>query len=152
MAVTPFISSDDFNMSNFNSKIAQMNDGFAKKLGGAKIASGNYTGTGTYGVDSFCSLEFNFMPYYVVITQFYPSSGLSSTAYFLPLVLTNSYSNYACKEDWGTTEAQQFKARILINNTQDGTKLATLQWYSTKNAAWQLNDEGANFSYFAIGE
>lgn len=152
MAVTPFISSDAFNMANFNSKITQMNDSFAQKLGGSKIASGNYIGTGTYGVDNPCSLEFNFMPCFVAITQFYSSSGLLSTAYFFPLVLTDSYNNYVYNSDWDVAEAQQFKARILVDDIQDGIKLTTLQWYSTKNAARQLNGEGVNFSYFAIGE
>lgn len=118
----------------------------------AQIATGSYTGTGTYGSANPCSLTFNFVPKilwvyvstngYLNIDEFY---DLQRNAVFI----TN-----------GTTSAPiagsvSGSSSAFSNTFTWGT---TVSWYSAYNnnnkdvgAATQLNYSGYTYKYIAIG-
>ena len=85
MNVTPFVGTDNFDMATFNNMISQINSGvnneiqtLASQLGTqidskAKIQTGSYVGTGTYGASNPCSLTFDFEPKIVICSK---SNGL----------------------------------------------------------------------------
>lgn len=64
--VSQFQSSDNFNMAEFNDMISQINSGVNSEIsalttalnGKAKIQTGSYVGTGTYGSSNPCTLTF----------------------------------------------------------------------------------------------
>lgn len=73
--VSQFQSSDNFNMAEFNDMISQINSGVNSEIsalttalnGKAKIQTGSYVGTGTYGSSNPCTLTFDFVLKYVII-------------------------------------------------------------------------------------
>lgn len=80
MAFTPFVETDQPTMEKFNEKFQQViGDAVAQ---GLKIATGNYTGTGSTSK----TLNFNFRPKLVLIAE-----RLGNTAYSAPLINPNSY-------------------------------------------------------------
>lgn len=114
--------------------------------GRAQVATGSYTGTGTYGESNPCSLTFDFAPKIVIITQ---SSGL-----------------YPEDGHWGSdcfiwTYGQTKVYKIAFNITSYITcSLSgnTLSWYhgsqsidGNKRASGQCNVSGAKYLYLAIG-
>ena len=103
--------------------------------GGVRIATGSYTGTGTYGASNPCSLTFNFVPKLVAIVC--DSSG---SIY--------SYTILVHESPIG----------------MDGTGLhvswddvgKTVSWYTTESSssygpAYQLNHSRGEYHYAAIG-
>ena len=77
MNVTPFVGTDNFNMETFNNMISQINNGVNSEISEvlaqlgtkAKIQTGSYVGTGTYGADNPCSLTFDFEPHYIIVAN-----------------------------------------------------------------------------------
>ena len=75
MNVTPFVGTDNFNMETFNNMISQINGGVNSEISDvlaqlgtkAKVQTGSYVGTGTYGANNPCSLTFDFAPKLVII-------------------------------------------------------------------------------------
>ena len=75
MNVTPFVGTDNFNMETFNNMISQINSGVNSEISDvlaqlgtkARIQTGSYVGTGTYGASNPCSLTFDFVPKMVYI-------------------------------------------------------------------------------------
>ena len=98
-------------------------------LGGSKIATGSYTGTGTYGGGSQNRLTFSFIPKLVVVQQSDASLNTVLT-YNSPYGLL-LYSNVVAYD----------------NVVWDGN---TVSWYAG-NAPYQLNSSGKNYYYVAIG-
>ena len=113
----------------------------------AQVATGSYTGTGTYGEGNPCSLTFDFAPKIVIITV--QSSGLYPK---------NGY--------WGSdcfiwTYGQTRVLKYASNTTSDITcSLSgnTLSWYhgsqsidDNKRASGQCNVSGEKYLYLAIG-
>ena len=66
MNVASFVGTDNFNMETFNNMISQINSGVNSEISDvlaqlgtrAKIQTGSYVGTGTYGADNPYSLTF----------------------------------------------------------------------------------------------
>lgn len=99
-----------------------------------KIATGSYTGTGTYGASNKNSLAFYFVPQMVVI------------------IAEGANSAYA-----GTIFAQGQSVSNFFGVPNDTKKINTLawsgngvSWYATE-AARQLNISGKTYYYIAIG-
>lgn len=106
--------------------------GFA---GGAKIETGSYTGTGTYGAaDKANSLTFGFEPKFV-----YVNSKKSNNAYFLLWL-------YGAEQVPNTIDNGSNYNVV----TQSGN---TISWYCeyNKGAANQCNVSGSTYQYIAIG-
>ena len=67
MNVAPFQSTDEFTMAGFNGKISDINSGVDNEIasalsGFARIETGSYVGTGTYGASNPNTLTFGFVP------------------------------------------------------------------------------------------
>lgn len=103
---------------------------------GAQIATGSYTGTGTYGSANPCSLTFDFTPKILIIvdsngrlpgyaiTGFF---GIAGITYVYTQASGSSYDTH-CIVTWGST----------------------VTWYSPDSAQGQLN-QNTTYRYVAIG-
>lgn len=108
----------------------------------AKVETGSYVGTGTYGSSNPNSLTFSFTPKMVVInytaTQYYgPRMGGQVWLY----EDTRGVTSIPIGTGNVVTEAQ-----LTWNNN-------ILSWYqgSLENAKYQLNESGVTYSWIAIG-
>ena len=107
--------------------------------GAAKIQTGSYVGTGTYGAENPCSLPFNFVPLFLMITT---AGGTSGSKFFLlrPILgfyKTHSYTGYS-----------SFPG--IQGATVDWAANSVL-WYSTGDAESQANEAGDHY-YIAFGQ
>ena len=120
-------------------------------LAGAKIATGSYTGTGTYGGSNPCSLTFDFAPQFVYIaivnsSNTYDAYLTSENATFLLAGLSTSYIPYGYIYNG---------SRVERSHAKKSSNGKTLYWYSTTTQAsvqgsWQLNYR-TTYYYVAIG-
>lgn len=123
---------------------------------GAKvqIATGSYTGTGTYGANNPNRLTFDFAPKVVLLLGVTDSDG---TSWSSRLGKTDYGSNTIMVLDAMTTEYKQRDGFINSNKSDYknyGRKSAdgkTVEWYSTISADTQCNSSGVNFHHLAIG-
>ena len=117
--------------------------------GGCRIVTGSYAGTGTYGNDSPCSLNFGFVPKFIIILEHRTKNYDTAHTFALfinPLPRTNriapSTTNYpygALEVTWGTTVTWK-----ISNN---------VPWRFTdyESDAGQMNGAGYTYYYAAIG-
>ena len=114
-----------------------------------RIATGSYTGTGTYGSSNPNSLTFEFAPAVLLVSS--PSNyGLEGFGYdsasnvtyaMIGSVLTTSYKQY-------------FGIGVNTNATGYGKKSSDgkkFSWYNKASAANQWNASNKVYHYFAIG-
>ena len=149
MNVTPFVGTDNFDMATFNNMISQINNGVNSEISDvlaqlgtkAKIETGSYTGTGTYGSANPNSLTFDFEPKLVII---------SSES------LTIGYGSTITQPDWKLWIGQP-NAYVGYNNgnVKDTYKVEgnKFSWYNLSygSATMQLNYSGKTYYYIAIG-
>ena len=120
---------------------------YMQLLGGVpKIATGSYTGTGTYGADNPCSLTFPFMPELVIITR------KSGTMFSKPY--GNSHKNLGfailirgMESYTGNYSTDTYEVTILWS--EHG-----ISWYqesSYSNGDIMLNLSGVEYCFIAIG-
>ena len=141
MNVTPFVGTDNFNMETFNNMISQINGGVNSEISDvltqlgtkAKVQTGSYVGTGTYGVNNPCSLTFDFAPKLVIIRL---TNG-NETGIFV----YNSETYLAL----GGLRAAGFGPYSQSNNT--------ISWYfeGEKGYREQLNEQNRTYVWVAIG-
>lgn len=147
--VTPFVGTDNFNMETFNNMISQINSGVNSEISDvlaqldtkAKIQTGSYVGTGTYGAGNPCSLTFDFVPKFLYIK----STNSSSAGFFLPHTFTNTFKDFAYQ---GFSQ----KTGIQSANCYGKMKGTTLSWYyssSSEGAGAQFNNSGT-YHYIAL--
>lgn len=103
----------------------------------AKIATGSYTGTGTYGASNPNSLTFDFVP--KVILFFSSASVIYAGINNYPLILL-----WGTTTQFGTTSSGTDKYSIV---TYSGN---TMSWYSLGTAG-QFNVSGTTYKWVAIG-
>ena len=109
--------------------------------GGTQIATGSYTGTGTYGASNPNTLTFNFEPKLVIIAAPYLTIGYGSTItrsnWKLWIGQPNAYVGY--------TDGHVEDTYIVKGNK--------FSWYNSYHgsADMQLNDSGQTYYYIAIG-
>lgn len=105
----------------------------------ARIATGSYTGTGTYGSSNPNSLTFEFEPKFFTVGSLNPMSDESG--YVQPAgngnVLLISNGGLSTGYGGGNTSCKV-----------DGT---TISWYNTTSAPKQFNTNGVKYGYIAIG-
>ena len=125
----------------------------------AKIQTGSYVGTGTYGKDNPCSLTFDFSP--IIITIYMAnymaesatgkyriflwgraSDSLRSVYVVYPQSLTNDYI-----EDLGFTIVSSSVSHKYYAKREGNT----IFWYDTKSGAFQANGENTTYYWVAIG-
>ena len=101
------------------------------------LYTGQYTGTGTYGVNNPTSITFPFAP--ILITSPTYQGNNYSTAVFNTNILTTSYTqNYFT-----------LSSNVMMKKSADGK---TITWYSrSSSSSSQLNDINTVYKYVAIG-
>ena len=112
--------------------------GNLSNLGVARIATGSYTGTGTYGSDKPNRLTLPFEPKFLYIST---ATGFSiHTQNNTSHVLLNTLF-------WqeGTNSTEEWDDVVYISRSGN-----TISWYSSDNRS-QLNDSGTEYYYIAIG-
>lgn len=144
--VTPFVGTDNFNMETFNNMISQINSGVNSEISDvlaqlgtkAKIQTGSYVGTGTYGKSNPNTLTFDSPPKLVLIhANSYSLHVLASTAFIYGSALGSSFEDDVISELY----------LIWSGNT--------LSWYKDGGGTitgdeWQLNVSGVKYSYVAV--
>lgn len=132
----------------------------AALTGNAKIASGTYTGTGTYGADNPNSLTFSFEPKIVIMLGYLNSNGawnpmlgyipISSNNYEVITVMTASALSTAYSHYTGFLRGNMYSTTGTSwgKKSEDGK---TFYWYDSGGAAGQCNSEGYTYFYLAIG-
>ena len=144
MNVTPFVGTDNFNMETFNNMISQINNGVNSEISEvlaqlgtkAKIQTGSYVGTGTYGADNPCSLTFDFEPtilwVYYMEKAFYTDMSETTIAKYIGSSMGFIIPNNSNSTEWDTTFSN-------INPTDSATFHYAfidkqLTWYNTYNS------------------
>lgn len=109
-------------------------------MGNAKIATGSYVGTGTYGEGSPCTLSFDFAPKFIVL------KGGTSTipVFFVIESWTEEYTNRA----YNNGASDSYTDWSWGKTSNEGR---TIHWYSEKLASVQLNELNKTYHYVAIG-
>lgn len=150
MNVTPFQSSDSFNMAGFNNMISQINSGVDSEIANLpKVVFGSYVGTGLSGEDNPCVLTFDFAPKIVCVSDEY---GILASVDWAD----NFFINACFVESWPSTfdPAAGFglKGQRCGRRSEDGK---TISWYNSisvsDSAGRQLNESGKTYYYMAIG-
>lgn len=131
--VTPFVGTDNFNMETFNNMISQINSGVNSEISDvlaqlgtkARIQTGSYVGTGTYGASNPCSLTFDSTPKILWLYGVKDSLGPHSfNNAYQPMINLNDIPNVFTKHYGLCNEyGAQYAFGRLINNTYS--------WYST---------------------
>lgn len=119
----------------------------AEAMKAAKVQTGSYVGTGTYGDENPCSLTFEFAPKLVWIVGqshnggYYLFSESSSYNYRLPCEFLPTTYTAGC--GFGSASGTYGK------RSEDGK---TIYWYTTgSDAALQNNRQNYEYYYVAIG-
>lgn len=107
---------------------------------GAQIATGSYTGTGTYGVDNPCSLTFPFTPRMLIITS---DRGLAPGGAYAGWNANGTIWTYGSTQLTSTVSSSTY-----VYFTLTGT---TLSWYCSLDADAQYNYSGKTYYYVALG-
>ena len=104
---------------------------------GVKIATGSYTGTGTYGASNLNSLTFEFAPKLVIIQ--------ASKGYGYSMLVFIYKNGEEILMPWQSTSGS-FTNKGKINNN-------VVSWYmeGNSNATYQLNESNTKYYYIAIG-
>lgn len=116
---------------------------FENAIGPAKIETGSYTGTGTYGQSNPTSLSFNFVPKILLIQKVNPSLGYGATDGLVFLIKgSTSFFFYTNGSDNGTNTITHWDT--------------TVSWYLTMSTNYQYDaaEEQLNsgtYNYVAIG-
>lgn len=104
-----------------------------------KIATGSYTGTGTYGESNPNSLTFGFAPKLVYI---YKTNGTYTYQMLCGVGAVRTSTVYS--GDSGTASLSRYSSVMSLNGNQ-------LTWYSYDSITAQLNEDGGTYNYIAIG-
>lgn len=113
---------------------------------GVKIATGSYTGTGTYGASNPNSLTFDFAPKLIFLEQSYDANQML----YHSIAIILCFAGYGWVETNGSTENEMGETvnRCGMSVSTSGN---TVFWYQTKRPAYQLNENGRTYKYAAIG-
>lgn len=119
----------------------------------ARIATGTYVGTGTYGKDNPCTLTFGFTPKFVMV---YESDMGWLTGYHFDLEgETEYFASATLIAAYGATRAYAHRTAPVGDDFTWGEN--SFSWYTDTyaghhmNAALQLNQNGKTYYYIAIG-
>lgn len=113
---------------------------FENAVNTTKIATGTYTGTGTYGSSNPNSLTFDFSPKIVFFGRVVPSSGYWGYGSAIMVKQGDGNSNYTFVGGTGSAS----KVSYVFNGK-------TIEWYSSGDQDHQLNTAGTTYSYLALG-
>ena len=151
--VTPFVGTDNFNMETFNNMISQINSGVNSEIldvlaqlgTKAKIQTGSYIGTGTYGSNNPNTLTFDFEPKLLIVAG--TVNGHSTNqVYGVTVIYIEGQNEYGFL-------VQTNAGYVNGNVYRDGN---TISWYNTDSSSQyspglQFNISGETYSYIAFG-
>lgn len=146
-----FVTSSDLealsNTANAADRV-KYESGVLKTLGGteivtgnAKIATGSYVGTGTFGAENPTTLNLDFEPSLVFIK----AKGVNWFYIIYALVLSNAYSSFGYARNYSANNTDMAK------KSADGK---TVSWYtkeSGNSGVQQANAIDTEYEYIAIG-
>ena len=104
----------------------------------ARIQTGSYVGTGTYGVDNPCTLTFNFIP-----KLFYVQCSVVNKADrtgWMPYIWGSNFTLYIF--DSSTSP---------VNSVDITTSENIIYWYASGGASSQFNSLNVTYNYIVIG-
>ena len=157
MNVTQFVGSDNFNMARFNTMIQQINSGVNSEVStltnlinsGAKIQTGSYVGTGTFGASNPCTLTFDFVPKVICLLCYSPSYDAIFYAFgtYDQLKVTTvptspTSTDYVQGQGFWVGRSSEVYAKTTGN---------TYSWYNTSSADKQFNFTSYRYYYYGIG-
>lgn len=156
-SATGYVSSTDPSAYPQDGEIDGVHYKYVKQMGeaGAKIETGSYAGTGTYGSSNPNSLTFGFEPKVVAVygywqsnvSRYFDMTGTSKSnnnIAFIPMsILTTSYTSGI-----GFTYRTTNNPSCYMKKSADGK---TISWYHNSGATEQCNDSEFTFYYMAIG-
>ncbi len=139
-ALPQWEANDPVLRTDFNAAFAAIDDALAALAAGvagrSRVATGSYTGTGTFGASNPTTLSFPFTPQLVVVAP--TDAGYSSMNRLVAL-----RGNTKVRNSTGDDSGDNY--RIPLTWSGNG-----LSWYSSD--AWsQLNQQGTVYLYFAVG-
>lgn len=156
MNVTPFVGTDNFNMETFNNMISQINNGVNGEISDvlaqlgtkAKIQTGSYVGTGTYGASNPCSLTFDFEPIMILFLNASHMEEKPFPLFLTPSMTKSQMSNGAYQS--ASAYCWSLDSVIWSNNNRK------VSWYSngwdTYNIGpeWQMNKSNQVYNYIVF--
>lgn len=104
--------------------------------GKARIQTGSYVGTGTYGASNPCSLTFNLTPKLFVCMGNGATFASNSSADVNPILCVNSITELRPRYD---------------NHVQLSWYYNQIRWYSDFDAGRQLNAQWTTYYYCVVG-
>lgn len=139
-------------------------------MGAARIQTGSYTGTGTYGASNPCSLTFNFVPVFISIYSFIDDSGdlgVVGNSSYGKSSQTNQLMSYSMvNTSIATTTYKKPGFGLWYTGQTNATYYSywkcskdrkTYYWYSIShdgsygNNEYQLNKNKYTYYYYALG-
>ena len=109
-----------------------------------RVEIGNYSGTGTYGSENKNSLSFSFYPSMIFIQQ---TSIGNKDGTAMPIVPFMQTAQVLVD---GTTNNYISLNSSFNDDDYTGNSGVTVQWYSSRNAQIQLNEDGSSYRYIAV--
>lgn len=109
---------------------------FENAVNGAKIETGSYIGTGTYGSSNPCSFTFDFVPSLLII------SSSDGSAYLMAFNYGNEAGLMMTSSSWYAFSNRNADIKFTWDKT--------VSWYSTKSALIQLNKSGNDYVVYAF--
>lgn len=111
---------------------------------GARICTGSYEGTGTYGEDNPMSIVFPFVPKFVMIGSYHGNEAMFN----LTKLRDGAYVPYA----YHAMAVSNTMGQLTLDDAQYATiNGKTLSFYATTSAGSQVNILGGHYEWFAIG-
>lgn len=126
----------------------------------AKIATGSYVGTGTYGASNPCSLTFDFNPWYIAIgCMSYNYSSFAQSQFLLMIPLLDYYNANSTSSSTKkmcpfcfTREGGSASYRYdYIPDTEYYPSSKTIKWYNSSYPIAQLNTTNNLYYYIVLG-
>lgn len=157
MNVTPFVGTDNFNMETFNNMISQINSGVNGEISDvlaqlgtrAKIQTGSYVGTGTYGADNPCSLTFDFEPKLLIVGAVKGANrGWFQTNSDYGLICDGLFWVNPMPYIWNM---DNYSSSLTTSYLYFTPNVTGISYYSTKGAGSQCNVSNRTYYYFGIG-
>ena len=117
-------------------------------FGNCKIATGIYTGTGTYGAEHPNTLTFPFEPKAIFFLSYNHSNTVSRLPIFAIFLSGMDQSTSIESYDDSSSSINGPCCYIIHNVAWAGSSVS---WYSKINALAQLNSSNVTYHYVAIG-
>ena len=119
--------------------------------GKARIQTGSYVGTGTYGASNPCSLTFDFEPLYLNISSDASSWGVTVRndnvrTYYTVYSRGIFYAPNSFSAEWGMGFSYLSKGGRSYGKLNE----KTYYWYSENSASYQDNEANLTYYWFCL--